>query len=267
MKIRALLERLGLVKRQPRPVARFASIIGNFAVSKATVVKEAKDLSVRADWMRTQLESGNKPVAHCPGMWDYYQCGFIIPAHCDIHIAGNKEEIQVSLSGLQKLDDPDLPKLMPVKFDYRLVEGNAPIQDSVKTGVEKVPLPWAIFLEEGWSAYVIPAIMHSSFLDKIHIYPGLVDYDNFTTCNFIFSVLKECDFTIYAGEPLLHVIPFRREEVTASCGRATQEELDKHQYSFPSRKKGFYRNFLHQKKVFKMGCPFHSSAKKEENPA
>ena len=262
MKIRTFLERLGVVSPPPpRPVIRFASIIGNFSISKATIVKEAKDLSVRPDWIKTQLGSGNKPVASCPGMWDYYQCGFIIPAHCDIHIKANSEGINITLHGLHNMNEVDLQKMLPSKFDYTMVAGNAAIQESVEKSVEKLPLPWGIFMEEGWSAYVIPALMHSSFLDKIHIYSGFVDYDNIGTCNLIFSVLKECEFTIYAGEPLLHVIPFRREEVIASCGRATQEELDKHKYSFISRKKGFYRNFLHQKKVFKMGCPFHSASK------
>lgn len=266
MKIRTLLERLGVVKPQPpRPVIRFASIIGNFSMSKATTVKEAKDLTVRPSWMKAQLESGNKPIANCPGMWDYYQCGFVIPAHCDIHIKANSEGVNISFSGLQNMDSWDLARMQASKFDYTMVAGNAPIQEGVEKSVEKIPLPWGVFLEEGWSAYVIPAIMHSSFLDKIHVYPGLVDYDNISTCNLIFSALKECEFTIYAGEPLLHVIPFKREEVIASCGRATQEELDKHQYSFTSRKKGFYRNFLHQKKVFKMGCPFHSASKRGQD--
>lgn len=261
MKVRSLLERLGLLPPLPaRPVIRFASVIGNFSVSEATAVKEAKDLVVRSNWMKIQLESGNRPVARCPGMWDYYQSGFIIPAHCDIHIKANAEGIEISLGELQRMvDATDLPKMMPVKFDYNMVAGNAPIQDGVQKSAEKVPLPWGVFLEDGWSAYVLPAIMHSSFLDKIHVYPGLVDYDSIASCNLIFSALKECDFTIYAGEPLLHIIPFRREEVTASCGRATQEELDKYRYSVPSRKKGFYRTFLHKKKVFKMGCPFHSA--------
>ncbi len=268
MNIRTLLEYLGLMKPlPPRPVIRFASIVGNFSVSKATIVKEAKDLAVRPDWMKTQLGSGHKPVANCPGMWDHYQAGFIIPAYCDIHITANAEGIEIALDGLRKMDDADASRMMPVKFDYNMVAGNAPIQDSVEKSVEKIPLPWGIFLEEGWSAYVLPAIMHSSFLDKIHIYPGLVDYDNCASCNLIFSVLKECKFTIYAGEPLLHVLPFRREEVTASCGRATQEERDKYYFSFVSRKKGFYRTFQHQKKVFKMSCPFHSAGKAEQGGA
>ena len=267
MALNTMLERLGLVQpKPPRPTIRFASIIGNFSVSKASVVKEAKHLSVRPEWMRAQLESGHKPIASCPGMWDFNQAGFVIPAHCDIHIQANAEGVviePVGLKNLMKLNDYDLERLMPSKFDYNMVAGNAAIQESVEKSVEKLPLPWGIFMEEGWSAYVLPALMHSSFLDKIHVYPGLADYDNFSNCNFIFSVLKECDFTIYAGEPLLHVIPFRREEITASCGRATQEELDKQQFNVVSRKKGFFRTFVHKKKVFKMRCPFHSNTNDE----
>lgn len=265
MSIRPLLERLGFVKPlPPRPVIRFASMVGNFSVSQVSAVKEAKDLSIRPDWMKAQLGSGYRPVANCPGMWDHYHAGFIIPAHCDIHICANEEGIEISIDGVRNMANDDAARLKPVKFDYNMVAGNAPIQDGVAKSVEKLPLPWGIFMEEGWSAYVLPAIMHSRFLDKIHVYPGIVDYDRVGSCNFIFSVLKECSFTIYAGEPLLHVLPFRREEVTASCGRATQEERDKYNFSVVSRKKGFYRTFLHQKKIFKMGCPFHSAGKDQQ---
>ncbi|HEY4542951.1 MAG TPA: hypothetical protein VIG66_11330 [Noviherbaspirillum sp.] len=268
MSLKTLLEHVGLGRpRAPRPAIRFASVVGNFSVSPVTAVKEAKSLDMRPQWIKTQLQSGHTPVASCPGIWDFVQAGFLIPAHCDIRIRATPEEVLVEplgLANMMKMDEAEVQKLSPVKFDYNMVTGNAPIQEGVVHSVEKLPLPWGIFLEEGWSAYVVPALMHSAFLDKIHVYPGLADYDRFSTCNFIFSVLKECDFTIYAGEPLLHVIPFRREEITASCGRATQEELDRHHFSVVSRKRGFFRRFVHQKKVFRMGCPFHAAGHKTQ---
>lgn len=261
MKIRTLFEHLGLARpAPPRPVIRFASVIGNFSISKATAVREAKDLALRPEWIKTQLASGARPLASCPGMWDYYQCGFVIPAHCDIHVSADSEGVQIALNGVQRMDAADQAKLAPGKFDYDMVAGHAPIQDGVPKSVERLPLPWGVFLEPGWSAYVLPATMHlgAGLLDKLHIYAGVVDYDQVASCNLIFSVLKPGQFTLYAGTPLLHVIPFRREPVEASCGRATQEEMDRFLYSYPSRRKGFYRSFLHQKKSFSMGCPLHA---------
>lgn len=259
--IEKLLDHLGLRKKPDAATVRFASIVGNFSVSPHTRVQEAKSVALRPQWLKAQLKSGHTPVASCPGMWDHLQAGFIIPAHCDIHIQADANGIEITPLGLKnifKLNDEEVARLTPTKFDYDMVTGNAPIEDGLEKSVEKLPLPWGVFMQPGWSAYVMPALMHASYLDKIYAYPGVVDYDAFSTCNFIFSVLKPCEFVIYAGEPLLHVIPFRREIITADCGRATQEELDRHHFNVVSRKKGFYRTNVHKKKTFSLRCPFHA---------
>ena len=128
--------------------------------------------------------------------------------------------------------------------------------DGVKKYAGKIPLPWSVQAEAGYSAYVMPALMHADYFDKIFVYPGIVDFDNFHTVNFVFSPIKECEFTIYAGTPLLQILPYKREDITAECDRATQKEIDKHVFNFPSRMKHYYRKFLHSKKSYTMKCPY-----------
>jgi hypothetical protein len=92
--------------------------------------------------------------------------------------------------------------------------------------------------------------MHSDFFDKIYVYPGIVDYEDFHVLNFIFSPLKECEFTIWAGTPLLQVIPYKRENITATVGKGDDEDRDSLLYKFLTRKPGTYRKLFHKRKKY-----------------
>ncbi|MFZ6813532.1 hypothetical protein ACO0K3_03625 [Undibacterium sp. Rencai35W] len=234
-----------------KPTILFKSYIGNFAVS-TPVVSAGK---IRPEWMRKQTE---KKVSVCPGMFDYFQSGYIITAHTDIHIKANRAGTVIQLAPTAA----DCHALKPVPFDFAVVEGMAKIDPAIKPMAFKIPMPWTVQAQEGYSAYVLPALMHADFLDKLHVYPGVVDYDKYHTINFVFSALKECEVTIYAGQPLLHVIPFKREKITAICGKATEEERDKQLFNMPTRMKHYYRKFLSERKSFAMSCPFDHRSQK-----
>lgn len=243
-----------IFKRRPKPVIRFASYIGNFSI--ATPIREAR--RVRADWFKQQVAQKKKTnFATCPGMFDFAQAGFIVSAHVDIHIKANNAGVVVFLEGMPLLEPHENAVLSPTRFDFSIVDGLAPVADGLSKVAQKVPMPWAIFTEPGWSANVLPATMHCDYLDKIFVYPGTVDYDKFHTCNFIFTPIKECEFVIPAGTPLLQVIPFRREEVTMEFGRATQKDYDRHVFGTVSKVRGYYRKMFHSKKVYVAACPAH----------
>ena len=135
------------------------------------------------------------------------------------------------------------------KFDYAVVDGLVKV-DEVKKEATKIPLPWMIEAPPGYSAYLMPAFMHSDFLDKIALYPGTIDYDNFHVCNFVFSALKECEFVIPVGAPLIHVIPYKREVITGVCQKATEQDRDEHNYKYPIKLRNAYRKFFHSRKSY-----------------
>lgn len=227
-----------------RAVVKFKSVLGDFSLS-TPVVAAGK---LRPDWMRKQ---DKKKVSICPGMYDYFQSGYIITAHTDIHIKANKAGVVINLA-----PSPCGGSVKPEAFDYAVVEGMVEIQDSVKKTAHKIPLPWTVQAKPGYSAYVLPALMHADFTDKVFVYPGIVDYDRYHVINFVFSPLKECEFTIWAGQPILHVIPFKREAMMAECGKASEHEKDKHWFALPTRMKHYYRKFLSERKKFEMTCPY-----------
>ena len=235
------------------PTIKFKSFVGNFAVSTPVVAARI----IKPKWIKPQANP-DKRFNACPGMLDYANAGYIITAHTDIHIKANSVGTAVRLgyipSCAAQISNTSL-------FDFDIVDGMCAI-NGVKKQAVKVILPWSVQAKPGYSAYLLPAIMHSDFADKIFVYPGVVDNDNFHTTNFIFTPIIECEFTIPAGAPLLHVLPFRRETITAECDKATEQEVDKHIFSTPSKLKHYYRKFLWSKKPYLMQCPYEHRGNK-----
>lgn len=224
------------------PTIRFKSVFGRADI--AMPVQAAK--AVRPHWLHEQFKEKRVKFARCPGMFDYLQAGYIVPAWCDIHIKANRQGVIVKLSHMHD------PTMAAVEMDFSVIDGMAAIDASVAKRAIKVPVPWAVFTKPGYSAMVMPAPMHSPFLDRLFVYSGIVDYENFHTINFIFSPVKECEFVIPAGTPLLQVIPFRNEPMTAVVGDATENERGHFRFKFCSRLPGFYRRAFHKKKHFSL---------------
>jgi len=229
---------------------RFKSYLGNFAVSTPVVTGSR----IRAEWRKKQ--TGAAKFHDCPGMLDFANSGYIITAHTDIRIVANKVGNVIDVRAMPL--EPHLAhRLQPAQFDFSMVAGLAPIGEDAAQRADKIHLPWTIQFPEGYSAYVLPATMHCDFLDKIFIYPGVVHFDKYHTINMVFSAIKECDFIIKAGDPLLHILPFKREEFVAVCDKATPEESERHMNNMPSRAKRYYRRFLADHKPPKMECPYN----------
>ena len=182
--------------------------------------------------------------AHCPGMIDYKNFGYIVPAWDDIHILANKAGTAAVVGGGSRATSFKQAR----KMDPGIVEG-------IFTP-EEVPLcpihvgsPWSIFVHnKKVSAMLMPAFYHSAFLDDLYVYPGIVDYGNFTVMNFIFAAKRPCNITIKVGEPLLHIIPFYGNDVKAGYGPATDYQIDETNSLFSSSKQ-FYRKYLQIKKT------------------
>lgn len=236
------------LRDRTRAKIKFASSIGNFAVATPVV----PSVRVRPKWLKEQ--KGEQRFAHCPGMMDYLNAGYIITAHTDIHIKATSEGCVVMVEGMCVAHE-EMPRLQPSQFNYAIVDGILQ-PDEVEKAAWKVPLPWTIHMRKGYSGYLLPALMHSDFHDKIRVMPGIVHFDKFHTTNFVFVPVKECEFTIPAGTPLIQMIPFKREDFHAECGKATERERDEHFFNMPSRVKGYYRKYLASRQSFKMSCPY-----------
>lgn len=229
---------------KPEPTILFASNEVGAHVSPITAVKPANQF--KPEWLVHQrgYENSRDRFENCPGMHDWMVHGYIIPAYTDIHIKANVAGTHV------KVDAP--LKNPPGQMSNLVTAGLPPIEPSVKHEALKIPMPWAIFTKTGYSAHVLPAIYHSPFLRDLYVYPGIVDFDVFHTINFVFTPLRECEIFIQAGTPLLQVIPFKREKVTAVCRKVTENEHDRLRFGYPTKVRAAYRKFFHKRKSFKM---------------
>jgi hypothetical protein len=81
----------------------------------------------------------------------------------------------------------------------------------------------------------------------------VVDYNGFTTINFICSAKKNTEVFIQAGEPILHVIPFiTNREFKAQYGSAKQEDVDFAKCVKWFHSTNFYRKYYMIRKKFKI---------------
>lgn len=193
-----------------------------------------------------QIEKyGSFKFAHCPGMADYKNYGYIITAWDDIHIMANKSGSLAHVGGGE--DKRPTPFAQPRQMAKDIADG---VFDPVGVPYEVIHIgsPWKIMVNnDAVSVLAMPAFFHSDFHDDLYVYPGIVDYGNFCEINFIFSPKRECNLTIKAGTPLLHVIPFNPQKISAGYGPPTEFQQDKSD-SYISTAKQFYRKLASHNK-------------------
>lgn len=245
--------------KKKEPTIKFLSIHGNFAIGTPVVPA----FKFKTKWLKEQNPA--KSVRLCPGISDYYKTGYIVTAHCDIHIKANKAGVVASLAPRGGPNDMVSIRDFELKpFDPVIVKGIAEPDDTVKYFAGKIPLPWSVVTKKGYSCYFLPALLHNNLSDLMYVYPGVVDTDRFHVINFVFTPLKEFEITITAGEPLMQIIPFKREDYTAVCDKADEKARDGYFFNIPSQIKQYYRKYLHTNKKFTMECPYQHRVGNDE---
>ena len=237
---------------EPRMVNDLEFIDYSKSIFATQPVKLAKDVEVYS--RRIVEERGKKftfPI--CPGINDYSRMGYIIPAWTDIHIKANRAGSTILLGGNGKSTPFDNPQIM----ETQILEGFFNF-DGTQPNAWNVPSPWKIFLNrKNISALLLPAVYHSTaeLLENLYVVPGVVDYDNFHTANFICAIRKKCEFTIKTGEPLLHFIPFVNDNIVCGYGPPNEEQDAEIKYDPVVHENHFYRKKQQVKKVFELTEP------------
>lgn len=188
-------------------------------------------------------------MPHCPGMIQYAEMGYIIPAWVDIHIKANKAGVAHYIGSSDRGTRNYLPGRA---MDPNIIDGIFEPEDGVPLTALNFGSPWGIFAKGDVTALLLPAQYHSTFLDDLLVLPGSVDYKKFHTSNFICVPKRECEVHIKAGDPLLHVIPFWNKEFNAGFGPGTDVQIDKWNNEIPGDDKQYYRRFQMLKKVFRL---------------
>lgn len=209
-------------------------------------VRRAIDVPTLAQDIQKE-KLGKYMFPHCPGMIDYAQMGYIIPAWTDIRIKANKAGV-VTTIGSRHRGDRGFRRPEPMSAD--IVSGFFTPKDGVPLRATKVESPWYLFANGNISAILTLPFYHVDWADDLHVWVGAVDYEKCPVTNFIFSPKRECEVHIKAGEPLLHVLPFVNKKLSAGFGRGTQEQVDATENITYTDDSQFYRKFLAVKKIF-----------------
>jgi hypothetical protein len=187
--------------------------------------------------------------SECPGMIDYSQLGYIVPAWVDMHIMANKAGV-VSFVGSKQRGTHGFDNAR--RMSIETIDGFLNTEDDVPLTVLNFQGPWKVFTSKNISALVIPAWFHSTFFDDLFVWPGSIDYHKFRTLNFIVSPKRECKVHIKSGDPLLQVIPFYNKEMIAGYGPGTDFQIDAARNIMPGDENQYYRKNQMVKKIFNL---------------
>lgn len=182
---------------------------------------------------------GRETFVDCPGMFDYRNSGWIMPAWEEITIYSSEQNSMLYYGDHKnKAKDRGCPFIAAGNMDKSIAHGFEGREVALQP--LHITSPWSV-QSENVSLLVLPPVYHSNITQFITVFPGIVDYTNkFTSLNCIISPHRHGTFTIKAGTPLLHLIPFVKQDYDASYRAVTEFELDRSRSIF-SRTKQFYR--------------------------
>ena len=161
-------------------------------------------------------------VKRCVPVLDAVTNGYIIPSWCDWHVTVG--ELKVDGEG-NELDQPvytvyveasgniGFPEMID-DHSWSQVGDDCPIKHyPVGNVLLKFINPWVIETPPGWSCLFKSPPNHFS---NVRIIEGVVDTDTYhrpINFPFFWDGCKQGEFSIKKGDPLVHVIPFKRKEL------------------------------------------------------
>lgn len=187
------------------------------------------------------LQSGNGlrdlTIKACVPVRDYITGGYIIRAHSDVIITPatfEEEHGWYAASEYTKvISHPH--KQCPVHMGKG------------KNAYMKIESPWRIKTPSGYSCMFYQP--YFSLQDKYQLFPAVVDCDSYNShaINFPGVVLAKETFTIKAGDPLMVVLPFKRNDWVHQVTVA-QETKTNPVLMYLERG---YKKLFHKKKVYR----------------
>ena len=231
-------------KKEPKLDLHFADTTGH-VYQQLPIMKAGDVKPIAAE--KQKKEQGRFSFAMCPGMADYSKLGYLVPAWVDIHIMINKAGCVWKI-GSDGRGDRGFSNGR--KMDPKLIDGMYDVDNDIEPTVLHFGSPWAIFANKNISAMVMPAFYHSTLHNHLHIFPGVVDYQNYHQINLICMPRKSGEIHISAGEPLFQVIPFFNKDISAGYGPADEHQKNKYGNGIPGGDKQYYRKYFSVKKIF-----------------
>jgi len=197
----------------------------NWAVRKYAPIRPAieflpkkfKEMPLFVDKQEHMIDS-TKTIKACPGIKDYLTLGYIIPAWCDMEFTPVQDG---QIFG--RYSDPTYNHAIHSQeqvgnFLEKTYKVNTPI---------KLDNPWRTWTTKNWSLLYLPLHYHDGL--NFNAVPGIIDHDLGALHSPINIMLKENKKTVIKqGDPLVQVIPIRREIVNARTGDLSKTAILRH---------------------------------------
>lgn len=149
----------------------------------------------------------SKTIKSCPGIIDFCNAGFVIPAWCDIEIIPQENGRDVAIRYSQ-------PKYKTAAHPIEQIQEFMKNKFNVRVGV-KLDNPWTMHTKDGYSLLFLPMFYYDDTRNWEAL-PGWQDQDVGAMVSPINIMLKKIEPTIIrAGEPIVQVIPIKREDIVA----------------------------------------------------
>lgn len=160
------------------------------------------------EWWKA-LQGNEGSLKRCSGTSDYLSTGFTIPlwAKLEFRPALNSQnwDVRFDLAGHRGNFGIE-------NFSYAQT-GKCPVSEvraKKQSGYVKVINPWLIKTPPGWSSLFLPPLWNPN--PNYTMLPAVVNTDYYHTANIVINVLTDEPFEIEIGEPMWHVIPFKRNK-------------------------------------------------------
>lgn len=159
----------------------------------------------------------------CPGMYDLMRAGYIIPAWSDFEfMLGSGMDIKYKMSPiLEKFKDP------PFHIHRPEQTSGCPMHSNDTGPILKLMSPWYIDMPKDYSIFLIEPTYAQT--NDYSVLPGIMDPAIERAPNKeinVFIRLNKPDkvIKINAGDPLIHIIPFKRQSFKFECRLPDNEE-------------------------------------------
>jgi hypothetical protein len=204
-----------------KTITFFSTVPG---LAETLPIISAKDLNLnwvkraRQDYIDTaKKQLGSLHLYRCPGIFDLFTTGYIIPMWHDIVISTNGDERNFQFT----VPSPDINELMP---------GNKEVIGKQETGIGtlmptrpwacqsllKINTPWHVVAPRGVKFLMIPIAYPDTF--EFESCTGILDPGQSSEINVqAYWNIKRGEHYLKAGTPLAHLIPLTTEEFKLEC--------------------------------------------------
>ena len=162
------------------------------------------------EWFK-DLDKKKGSIRSCSGTLDYFQAGITLPFWTNARFTPN-----LNLGSQWEVQMDQMPyateSFRNEPFHFESV-GRCPmtnVREIERSGFPKLVNPWCFRTAPGWSSLILPPLYEPN--KEWQTMASIVHTDFYHNLNLVLNIFTDRAFTIRAGTPVMHIIPFKRND-------------------------------------------------------